>query len=221
MILKRLKLFTIYVGPNGVAASDTQLRNLASRSAVNNAGQLGLPDYTNKLNGANAGNASTGSNTGSNANTNASSANTGNGGGSNTTNAGNNGSVNTGSNTANNANAAGNNGANSGSVMQKQTYDKSGVSTNNVKADTAQAYNKEQLDNLNKAHKQELNNRYAQGAKRGEQAGMRKAGVWQGLKNTWRNAGTMKKIGMGGAALAGTYFLGKGLLGGNNNNDQQ
>lgn len=119
-------------------------------------------------------------------------------------------------------NAAANTGAaNSGSVMQKQTYDKPGVSTNNVKADTAQAYNKEQLDSLNKAHKQELNNRYAQGAKRGEQAGMRKAGVWQGLQNTWRNAGTMKKIGMGGAALAGTYFLGKGLLGGNNNNNQQ
>lgn len=45
-------------------------------------------------------------------------------------------------------------------------------------------------------------------------------GIWQGMKNTWNNAGTMKKIGIGGAALAGTYFLGKGLLGGNNNNNQ-
>ena len=120
---------------------------------------------------------------------------------------------------ANTANNAG--GSNPGSVIQKQSYDKPNVSTNNVNSNTAQAYNKEQLDNLNKAHKQELNNRYAQGAKRGEQAGMKKAGVWQGLKNTWRNAGTMKKIGMGGAALAGTYFLGKGLLGGNSNNNDQ
>ena len=45
-------------------------------------------------------------------------------------------------------------------------------------------------------------------------------GIWQGMKNTWNNAGTMKKIGIGGAALAGTYFLGKGLLGVNNNNNQ-
>lgn len=199
MILKRLKLFTIYVGPDGTAATDQQLRNIANEQAVNSAGQLALPDYTNKPNAAPAA-------TNADANVNANNANT-------------NAGSNTGS-TTNTANA-GNNGANSGSVTQKQTYSKPGVSTNNVKADTAQAYNKEQLDNLNKAHKQELNNRYAQGAKRGEQAGMKKAGVWQGLKNTWRNAGTMKKIGMGGAALAGTYFLGKGLLGGNNNNDQQ
>ena len=182
MILKRLKLFTIYVGPNGTAASDQQLRNIASGSAVNFAGQLGLP----------APGANTGANTGNN------------------------------TNTGNNANTAntGANAANSDSVMQKQSYSKPGVSTNNVNSNTAQAYNKEQLDNLNKAHQQELKSAIAQSSKRGEQAGMKKAGVWQGLKNTWRSAGTMKKIGMGGAALAGTYFLGKGLLGGNNNNDQ-
>jgi hypothetical protein len=52
-------------------------------------------------------------------------------------------------------------------------------------------------------------------------AGRKQVGVWQGLKNTWNKAGTMKKIGMCGAALAGTYFLGKGLLGGSNNNNQQ
>ena len=204
MILKRLKLFTIYVGPNGTAATDQQLqqlRNIASGSAVNSAGQLGLP----------APDANTGANTGNNTNTgnNANTANTGANTGNNT-------------NTGNNANTAntGANAANSDSVMQKQSYSKPGVSTNNVNSNTAQAYNKEQLDNLNKAHQQELKSAIAQSSKRGEQAGMKKAGVWQGLKNTWRSAGTMKKIGMGGAALAGTYFLGKGLLGGNNNNDQ-
>ena len=202
MILKRLKLFTIYVGPNGTAASDQQLRNIASGSAVNFAGQLGLP-APDANTGANTGN---NTNTGNNANANA---NTGANTGNNT-------------NTGNNANTAntGANAANSDSVMQKQSYSKPGVSTNNVNSNTAQAYNKEQLDNLNKAHQQELKSAIAQSSKRGEQAGMKKAGVWQGLKNTWRSAGTMKKIGMGGAALAGTYFLGKGLLGGNNNNDQ-
>ena len=202
MILKRLKLFTIYVGPDGTTATDQQIRNIINGGAVNSAGQLGLPAPDPKVasgnTGANAG--------GSNANTgNAASVNNAGGSG------------------AGNASAAANagaNAANSGSVMQKQTDNKPGVSTNNVKADTAQAYNKEQLDNLNKAHRQEVKNAIAQSSKRGEQAGMKKAGVWQGLKNTWRNAGTMKKIGMGGAALAGTYFLGKGLLGGNNNNDQ-
>ncbi len=69
-----------------------------------------------------------------------------------------------------------------------------------------------QLDAANKAK--------VESAARGRVAGRKHVGVWQGLKNTWNKAGTMKKIGMGGAALAGTYFLGKGLLGGNNNNDQ-
>lgn len=126
-----------------------------------------------------------------------------------------------GSNTASTAANVNNaNGANPGSVMQKQSYDKPSVLTNNVNSNTAQTLYKEQLDNVNKTHQQELKSAITQSSKRGEQAGMKKAGVWQGLKNTWRNAGTMKKIGMGGAALAGTYFLGKGLLGGNNNNDQ-
>lgn len=191
MILKRLKLFTIYVGPNGVAATDQQLRSIANGGAVNNAGQLGLPDYTNKQNG----NAPANPKPGSNASTSAAPVDANNAGG-------------------------GSNAANSGSVMQKQTYDKPSVSTNTAKADTVQAAAKEQLNNVNKAHQQELKSAIAQSSKRGEQAGMRKAGIWQGLQNTWRNAGTMKKIGMGGAALAGTYFLGKGLLGGNNNNDQ-
>ena len=69
-----------------------------------------------------------------------------------------------------------------------------------------------QLDAANKAK--------VESAARGRVAGRKQVGVWQGLQNTWNKAGTMKKIGMGGAALAGTYFLGKGLLGGNNNNDQ-
>jgi hypothetical protein len=209
MILKRLKLFTAGLpGTPGYTFSDYNSimnNNNNSNSANTNAGN---GNTTNAA--ANTGNASTNApadpKPGSNANTgNAASVNNAGGSG------------------AGNASAAANagaNAANSGSVMQKQTYNKPGVSTNNVKADTAQAYNKEQLDNLNKAHQQEVKNAIAQSSKRGEQAGMKKAGVWQGLKNTWRNAGTMKKIGMGGAALAGTYFLGKGLLGGNNNNDQ-
>lgn len=202
MILKRLKLFT--------------------------AGLPGTPGYTFSNydsvmnNNNNSNNANTNAGNGNNANladgSNANSANTGNtGAGAGSANPKPGANATTSAASA----AATTNGANnSGSVMQKQSYDKPSVSTNNVKSDTAQAYNKEQLDNINKTHKQELKNSYAQGAKRGEQAGMRKASVWQGLKNTWRSAGTMKKIGMGGAALAGTYFLGKGLLGGNNNNDQ-
>jgi hypothetical protein len=117
------------------------------------------------------------------------------------------------------------NAANSGSVMQKQTDNKPGVSTNNVKADKDALINNQigdlkqqnsqlqsQLDAANKAK--------VESAARGRVAGRKQVGVWQGLQNTWNKAGTMKKIGMGGAALAGTYFLGKGLLGGNNNNDQ-
>lgn len=69
-----------------------------------------------------------------------------------------------------------------------------------------------QLDAANKAK--------VESAARGRVAGRKQVGVWQGLQNTWNKAGTMKKIGIGGAALAGTYFLGKGLLGGNNNKDQ-
>jgi hypothetical protein len=198
MILKRLKLFTAGLpGTPGYTFSNyDSVMNNNNNAANTNSGGTNV----STTNGASTGTAAT------NSGTNTASVN------------------NAGGSSAGNASAATNTGANaanSGSVMQKQSYDKPNVSTNNVNSNTAQAYNKEQLDNLNKAHKQELNNRYAQGAKRGEQAGMRKAGIWQGLKNTWRNAGTMKKIGMGGAALAGTYFLGKGLLGGNNNNNNQ
>ena len=197
MILKRLKLFTAGLpGTPGYTFSNYDSIMNNNNNAANTNGNNASGSNANTGNAAaSSANASADPKPGSNASTNAAPADANNTGG-------------------------GSNAANSGSVMQKQTYDKPSVSTNNVKADTAAQANKEQLDNLNKAHKQELNNRYAQGAKRGEQAGMRKAGVWQGLKNTWRNAGTMKKIGMGGAALAGTYFLGKGLLGGNNNNDQ-
>ena len=204
MILKRLKLFTAGLpGTPGYKFSNyDSVMNNNNNSAANTNSVGG--SNTNAANtGASVNNANVAANTGNNA---AASTNTGANVNNATTNAA------PAANTANNAG-----GSNPGSVIQKQSYDKPNVSTNNVNSNTAQAYNKEQLDNLNKAHKQELNNRYAQG----EQAGMKKAGVWQGLKNTWRNAGTMKKIGMGGAALAGTYFLGKGLLGGNSNNNDQ
>lgn len=145
-------------------------------------------------------------------------------------------------NAANNANAASTNSANSGSVTipggtkavapfknanANVTFD-----PNNVKLDK-DAFNNSRIEGLNKQvnnltqHNSQLqsqldaaNKAKVESAARGRVAGRKQVGVWQGLKNTWRNAGTMKKIGMGGAALAGTYFLGKGLLGGNNNNDQ-
>lgn len=205
MILKRLKLFTIYVGPNGTAATDQQLRNIASGSAVNTAGQLGLPAPDPKVASGNTGNAS--ANTpaapkpGSNATTNAA-ANTG---------------------------AAKSVSVISGTQPVAPLKNANPIVTfdpNNVKLDKDALINKQigdlkqqnsqlqsQLDAANKAK--------VESAARGRVAGRKQVGVWQGLKNTWNKAGTMKKIGMGGAALAGTYFLGKGLLGGNNNNDQQ
>ena len=224
MILKRLKLFTIYVGPNGTAASDQQLRNIASGSAVNFAGQLGLP----------APDANTGANTGNNA---AASANTGANTGNNT-NTGNNANANanTGANAGNNAAASANAGANAAKSVSvisgtqpvaplKNANPKVTFDPNNVKLDKDALINNQigdlkqqnsqlqsQLDAANKAK--------VESAARGRAAGRKQVGVWQGLENTWNKAGTMKKIGMGGAALAGTYFLGKGLLGGNNNNDQ-
>ena len=47
-----------------------------------------------------------------------------------------------------------------------------------------------------------------------------KVGVMQGMKNTWGRMGTMGKVGTAGAAVAGGYFLGKGLgLWGNKKNN--
>lgn len=96
---------------------------------------------------------------------------------------------------------------------------------NNVKLDKDALINNriEELTHQNSQLQSQLdaaNKAKVESAARGRVAGRNQVGVWQGLKNTWNKAGTMKKIGMGGAALAGTYFLGKGLLGGNNNNDQ-
>lgn len=96
---------------------------------------------------------------------------------------------------------------------------------NNVKLDKG-AFVNNQIEGLKQQNSQlqsqldAANKAKVESAARGRVAGRKQVGVWQGLQNTWNKAGTMKKIGMGGAALAGTYFLGKGLLGGNNNNDQ-
>ena len=206
MILKRLKLFT-GEGASGIPLQSAINKSQADFNKATNFSNVKLDGSAITNATANTGAANTGNNAGgSGAGNAAASANTS-------------AAPKPGANAT--TNAANSNAANSGSVMQKQSYDKPNVSTNNVKSDTAQTLYKEQLNNANKAHQQELKSAIAQSSKRGEQAGMRKAGVWQGLKNTWRSAGTMKKIGMGGAALAGTYFLGKGLLGGNNNNNDQ
>lgn len=52
----------------------------------------------------------------------------------------------------------------------------------------------------------------------GKRVGQGSVGVTGGLKNTWRNAGTMGKAGMVGAGVGAGYLLGKGLgLWGNKN----
>lgn len=201
MILKRLKLFTIYVDPNGVAATDQQLRSIANGGAVNNAGQLGLPDYTNKQNGTNA---PANPKPGSNASTSAAPVDANNAGG---------------------AKSVSVMGGTKAAVPLKDANARVTFDPNNVKLDK-DAFNNSRIESLTKQNSQlqsqldAANKAKVESAARGRVAGRKQVGVWQGLQNTWNKAGTMKKIGMGGAALAGTYFLGKGLLGGNNNNDQ-
>ena len=45
----------------------------------------------------------------------------------------------------------------------------------------------------------------------GVEKGSKSVGIGGGIKNTWNKAGTMGKVGMGAAAVGGTYLLGKGL----------
>ena len=151
-------------------------------------------------------------------------------------------SVNTAPAAANNANAGNSNAANkSGSVTTisggtktavpfKNANDKVTFDSNNVKLDKDALINKltqqnsqlqSKIDGANNIHQQELAKTRVESAARGRAAGRKQVGVWQGMKNTWNKAGTMKKIGIGGAALAGTYLIGKGLLGGNNSDNNQ
>ena len=76
---------------------------------------------------------------------------------------------------------------------------------------------------------QEANRMYQKGLKEGEANALKNAkngadsngggSILDSIKNTWNNAGTAGKVGMGAGAVAGTYLLGKGAaatLGGNN-----
>ena len=75
----------------------------------------------------------------------------------------------------------------------------------------------------------EANRMYQKGLKEGEANALKNAknnansgndgSILDSIKNTWNNAGTAGKVGMGAGAVAGTYLLGKGAaatLGGNN-----
>lgn len=213
MILKRLKLFTAGLpGTPGYTFSNyDSIMNNNNNAANTNSGGTNV----STTNGASTGTAAT------NSGTNAASVNNAGGSG------------------AGNASAAANTGANaakSGSVSVisgtqpvapfKNANPKVTFDPNNVKFDK-DAFNNSRIEGLTQQNSQlqsqldAANKAKVESAARGRVAGRKQVGVWQGLKNTWNKAGTMKKIGMGGAALAGTYFLGKGLLGGNNNNDQQ
>ena len=48
-------------------------------------------------------------------------------------------------------------------------------------------------------------------AQGGFKAGQSSVGAMQGMKNTWARQGTMGKAGIAAGAVAGGYFLGKGL----------
>ena len=213
MILKRLKLFTAGLpGTPGYTFSDYNSvmnnNNAANANAANGAstGTAATNAGTN-AGGSGAGNAAASANTpadpkpGANATTNAASA-----------------AANTGAAKPVSVTVPGGTKA---AVPLKDANPKVTFDPKNVKFDVNGRI--EELTHQNSQLQSQLdaaNKAKVESAARGRVAGRNQVGVWQGLKNTWNKAGTMKKIGMGGAALAGTYFLGKGLLGGNNNNNQ-
>ena len=89
----------------------------------------------------------------------------------------------------------------------------------NIKADAAEAASRASRKEVGQVFNKEVTSIAKNANQKGYQAGM-KAGINQGaksvgviggLKNTWRNTGTMGKAGMGAAAVGGTYILGKGL----------
>lgn len=50
-----------------------------------------------------------------------------------------------------------------------------------------------------------------QGYKSGYHSGFNKAGIVQGIKNTWNNSGNLGKAGMAAAGAAGGYMMYRGI----------